>query len=61
MFSYILVGQGRFTRLLELSGFNFPPRPATNRELLNTAHMNHDGVIEYDEFVPVATEILNAP
>jgi len=47
-----------FKRLLELSGFNFPP--ATVRKLLNAADVNHDGVIEYDEFVPVALEILKA-
>jgi len=47
-----------FKRLLELSGFNFPP--ATVRKLLNAADVNKDGVIEYDEFVPVALEILKA-
>jgi len=47
-----------FKRLLELSGFNFPP--ATVRKLLNAADVNRDGVIEYDEFVPVAMEILKA-
>ena len=44
--------------LLELFGFNFPP--AAIRELINAADLHHDGVIEYDEFVPVATKILNA-
>merc|ERR1711959_841139 len=47
-----------FKRLLELSGFNFPP--ATVRKLLNAADVNRDGVIEYDEFVPVALEILKS-
>ena len=44
--------------LLELSGFNFPP--AGIRELFNAADLHHDGVIEYDDFVPVATEILKS-
>jgi hypothetical protein len=47
-----------FKRLLELSGFNFDK--VTVRRLLNSADVNHDGVIEYDEFVPVALEILKS-
>ena len=43
--------------LLELVGFNFPP--AAIRELFNAADLHHDGVIEYDEFVPVATEVAD--
>ena len=43
--------------LLELFGFNFPP--AAIRELFNAADLLHDGVIEYDEFVPVATEVAD--
>ena len=43
--------------LLELFGFNFPP--AAIRELFNAADLHHDGVIEYDEFVPVATEVAD--
>ena len=45
-----------FKRLLELSGFNFPP--ATIRKLLNAADVNHDGVIEYDEFIPAMKAII---
>ena len=43
--------------LLELVGFNFPA--AAIRELFNAADLHHDGVIEYDEFVPVATEVAD--
>ena len=46
-----VLSPAEFKRLLELSGFNFPPE--TIRELLNAADVNHDGVIEYDEFVTV--------
>ena len=44
-------------RLLEMSGFNLS---ATNiAKLMDAADVNHDGVIEYDEFVPVATEVAD--
>ena len=43
--------------LLELFGFNLSP--AAIRELFNAADLHHDGVIEYGEFVPVATEVAD--
>jgi len=43
-------------RLLEMSGFNLS---ATNiAKLMHAADVNHDGVIEYDEFIPVALAML---
>jgi len=51
-----VLSPGEFERLLRLSGFNFDA--ATLRNLTAAADVNHDGVIEYDEFIPVALEIL---
>ena len=43
-------------RLLEMSGFNLS---ATNiAKLMDAADVNHDGVIAYDEFIPVALAML---
>merc|ERR1712188_281703 len=48
---------GEFKRLLELSGFNFSAD--TVAKLMDAADVNHDGVIEYEEFIPVMRAILN--
>jgi Ca2+-binding EF-hand superfamily protein len=45
-------------RLLELSGFNFSP--AEVKAVVSAADTNRDGVIDYEEFVPLAIEILNS-
>ena len=47
-----------FNRALALSTFNF--HKDTMNKLLNAANVNEDGVIEYDDFVPVAVEILKS-
>jgi len=47
-----------FQRLLELSGFNFSKTQIT--ELRAAADVNGNGVIEYEEFIPVAMSILGA-
>jgi len=47
-----------FARLLKLSGFNFSPEQI--QELGSAADVNQDGVIEYEEFIPVALDILSA-
>jgi len=44
------------SRLLELSGFNFDKSHVS--ELVAAADTNQNGVIEYDEFIPVAMDIL---
>jgi len=44
------------SRLLELSGFNFDKSQVS--ELVAAADANQNGVIEYDEFIPVAMKIL---
>jgi Ca2+-binding EF-hand superfamily protein len=46
------------SRLLELSGFNLAPSQVA--AIVDEADVNKDGVIEYDEFVPVAIGILQA-
>jgi len=46
------------SRLLELSGFNLTPQQVA--EVIDNADVNHDGVISYEEFVPIAAEILQA-
>jgi Ca2+-binding EF-hand superfamily protein len=45
-------------RLLQLSGFNISNE--TVNEIVAEADTNHNGVIEYEEFVPVAMSILKA-
>ena len=40
--------------MLHRSGLNFPPKVVL--DLFVTADTNHDGVIEYDEFVPVSAQ-----
>jgi Ca2+-binding EF-hand superfamily protein len=45
-------------RLLKLSGFNLSP--AEVNKLVAMADTNHDGVIEYEEFIPVALGLLQA-
>jgi Ca2+-binding EF-hand superfamily protein len=47
-----------FKRLLELSGFAFSAEQV--RSLLNQADTNQNGVIEYEEFIPVAMSLLSA-
>merc|ERR1711871_910604 len=46
------------SRLLDLSGFNLSPSQVA--AIVDAADVNHDGVIEYDEFVPVAIGMLQA-
>ena len=47
------------TNLLQLCGFDLSG--AEIAEFVNAADTNHDGVIEYSEFVPVATKMLQSP
>jgi Ca2+-binding EF-hand superfamily protein len=44
-------------KLLSMSGFNFTP--AQIDDIMERADINHDGVIEYDEFIPLAVEVVN--
>jgi len=43
-------------KLLGLSGFNFSRD--TVAQIMSRADVNHDGVIEYNEFIPMAMEII---
>ena len=45
--------------LLQLCGFDLSE--AEIAEFVNAADTNHGGVIEYSEFVPVATKMLQPP
>jgi len=47
-----------FQRLLQLSGFSFSGNQI--RDLVDAADTNRDGVIQYDEFIPVAMSLLSA-
>merc|ERR1711966_506175 len=44
--------------LLELCGFDLSAKEI--EDFVSAADTNHDGVIEYDEFVPVATKMLKS-
>ena len=46
------------TKLLGLCGFNLSDEQVA--ELVQSADVNGDGVIEYDEFAPVAAQLLKA-
>jgi hypothetical protein len=46
----------QLSRLLELSDFHVPP--AITPKLIAAARTNHDGLVEYTEFIPVAMGIL---
>jgi len=45
-------------RLLECSGYNFPPEVVS--EIMEIADTNHDGVIEFREFIPAMVSIVRA-
>lgn len=53
-----VVDQYEFKRLLSVSGFAFDD--VMIAKLMNQADMNKDGLIEYDEFIPVGVAMLLA-
>jgi len=44
-----------FEDLMSMSGFNFSP--STVKKMMDSADVNHDGVIEWKEFLPLALEL----
>ena len=51
-----VVDPEEFRQLLGLSGFKFTPDQIS--EMCDAADVNHDGVIEYEEFIPVGISLL---
>ena len=53
-----VLDKAEFAKLLKKSGLNFSPQKIMR--VMAASDTNDDGVIQYDEFVPVATKMLKS-